>query len=97
MNFDYVVESVSQEFGGQKVTKSLTKAMVQAIFEEITECLSRGQSVGVRGFGTFEVTEKKGRAYREPRNQTLVMKPPCNYPKFRPSGLLKKAVNGEEE
>lgn len=93
MNFDYIVESVAQEYKDQKVTKKLAKDVVRSVFEEITECLARGQSVGVRGFGTFKVIEKKGRVYKEPRNQTLVEKGPSNYPKFIPSGLLKEAVN----
>lgn len=93
MNFEYVVESVAQEFGNQKVTKKLAKEIVRSVFDEITECLSRGQSVGVRGFGTFKVIRKKGRVYKEPRNQTLVKKGESNYPKFVPSGILKGAVN----
>lgn len=93
MNFDYIVESVAQTYREQKMTKKLAKDVVRLIFEEIAECLARGQSVGVRGFGTFKVIEKKGRVYKEPRNQTLIEKGPSNYPKFVPSGLLKDAVN----
>lgn len=97
MNFDYLVESLTQEFKDVRVTKQTSKDIIRFVFDEISEVMSKGQSVGIRGFGTFKVVEKKGRVYIEPRNQTAVEKGPSNYPKFVPSQILKDIVNGEGE
>ncbi len=45
---------------------------VNAIFEEFTAALSRGQRVEIRGFGTFTVKKRETRMGRNPKTGEAV-------------------------
>jgi nucleoid DNA-binding protein len=92
MNFKYLVESCVSQFKDEKITKKTAEAMVRNVFDDISQALTRGEKISVRGFGTFSVIEKKAREYTEPLKKTKVMVEARNYPKFTPSGSLKEAV-----
>jgi nucleoid DNA-binding protein len=94
MKFEYLVDSAVVNYGGQKLTKKLAEQLIRGVFEDIKNGLTEGESLTIRGFGSFKTIDKKGRVYVEPRNQTRIEKPPSKYPKFTPSQLLKDAVNG---
>jgi len=94
MNFQFLVESCVSMFKGQAVTKKIAEAIIRNVFDDISDGMVRGESINVRGFGTFSVTEKKGRAYVEPRTQSTVYVDAKNYPRFSASPVLKDAVKG---
>lgn len=96
MRYDYLVEDAVASYGGEKVTKKVADALIRDVFENIKTALSSGESISIRGFGSFKPIEKKGRAYVEPRNQQRIEKGPSVYPKFTPSPLFKSVLNGEE-
>ena len=96
MKFDYLIEDVMANHGGEKLTKKKAEEIIRGVFDNIKLAMMQGEGLSVRGFGSFKPLEKAGRVYVEPRNQTKVKKGPSIYPKFTPSGKLKKALNGEE-
>jgi len=96
MKFDYLIEDCAATYGGDKVTKAVAEQIIRDVFANIQTALLNGESISIRGFGSFKAVEKKGRVYIEPRNQKPVEKGPSIYPKFVPSGKLKAALNGEE-
>lgn len=95
MRYDYLIEDLVANYGGEKVTKKVAKEIIDDVFDNIEEALVNGEGISIRGFGSFKPIEKKGRVYIEPRNQTPVEKGPSIYPKFTPSNKLKAALNGE--
>jgi DNA-binding protein HU-beta len=94
MNFQFLIESCVAQFKDEKITKKSAEAIIRNVFDDMFEALKRKEKISIRGFGTFDVVEKKGRTYVEPRNQEKIVVGPTNYPKFIASGILKNAVKG---
>lgn len=57
------------------------------------EALLRGDSVKIRGFGSFVIKHKHARLGRNPHTKESQMIAAHNVVLFRPSGNIKKAVN----
>lgn len=48
------------------------EVLVNTMFDEITNALSAGNRVELRGFGAFSVRKREARAARNPKNGTMV-------------------------
>ncbi len=70
--------------------------IVDAIFDEITDALVRGDRVELRGFGAFSVKERDGRLGRNPRTGEAVDVPSKRMPFFKTGKLLRDRINGDE-
>ena len=66
---------------------------IQAIFDIISEALTEGKRVEIRGFGAFSVKEKAARTGRNPRTGEPVEIAAKNTVHFKPGKDLKQAVN----
>ena len=58
----------------QLLRKDIEK-ILEIIFFQILEALSRGQNVEIRGFGTYKIVKRKARIGRNPKNSELVQIP----------------------
>tara|TARA_B100000530_G_C15736636_1_gene399956 strand:- start:404 stop:682 length:279 start_codon:yes stop_codon:yes gene_type:complete len=67
--------------------------LVSAIFDEITNALSAGSRVELRGFGAFSVKSRPGRVGRNPRTGQKVEISEKNVPYFKTGKLLKERLN----
>ena len=67
--------------------------LVSAIFDEITNALSSGGRVELRGFGAFSVKSRPGRVGRNPRTGQKVEISEKNVPYFKTGKLLKERLN----
>jgi nucleoid DNA-binding protein len=72
---------------------SLTSQIINAM----AAALAAGETVELRGLGTFEPRERRGRTARNPRTGEAVIVPARRYVFFRPCGKLKKAVSAAPE
>ncbi len=63
------------------------------ILDRMLEELESGQSVGLSGFGVFEVVTRKPRVGRNPRTKEAVPIPQRQVVTFRPSEKLKLRMN----
>lgn len=63
------------------------------LFDEMKATLEETDSVGVSGFGVFEVVERKPRVGRNPRTREPVPIPRRRVVTFRPSEKLKLRMN----
>ena len=70
------------------------EAAVTAIFEAMTEALSRGDRIELRGFGTFAVKARSPRRGRNPKTGAAVMIAGKRVPFFRTGKELRREVNG---
>lgn len=67
--------------------------ILDAFFEEIKEALKNDRIIELRGFGTFEVRERKGRVQaRNPKTGEIVSVVPHGVAIFRPGKELKDSV-----
>jgi len=67
--------------------------LVNAIFDEITNALSAGGRVELRGFGAFSVKSRPGRVGRNPRTGQKVEISEKNVTYFKTGKLLKERLN----
>lgn len=77
---------------GEILKKDAEKA-VNLFTETVVEALTKGESVRIPGFGTFEVTERAARECRNPRTGETMIVEASKSPKFKPSKALKDSVN----
>lgn len=84
-------EAVYQAVGLSRNESSL---LVESVLEEICKSLERGENVKLSSFGSFLVRQKKGRVGRNPKTGEEVPIEPRRVLVFRPSNILKDAING---
>ena len=58
----------------QLLRKDLEK-ILEIIFLQILEALSRGENIEIRGFGTYKIIKRKARIGRNPKNSQPVQIP----------------------
>lgn len=87
-----LVTKVSREIGS-KISKTECGSVVDVLLSSITEELAQGNSVEIRGFGTFKVRERKARMGRNPSTSEPVAIPARSVPVFTPSKNLRDRVD----
>lgn len=89
-----IVENIAEKTG---LTKTDTSLVVEGIIETLKEAMVSGDSVEIRGFGTFKIKKRAARRARNPRTGEPVDIPAKYVPAFKPSRELKDAVEEENE
>jgi len=84
-----LVEAVNEKIGG---TKKSAEDAVEAVFDTITKALSKGEEVGITGFGVFLAKKRAARMGVNPRTGEKVHIGATTTPKFRAGKSLKDAV-----
>lgn len=69
------------------------ESAVKAILEAMSEALSRGQRIEIRGFGSFTVNHRAPRMGRNPRSGASVAVPEKRVPHFKPGKALRESVD----
>jgi integration host factor subunit beta len=70
------------------------EVMVNAVFESMTEALSRDERIEVRGFGSFVIKHRQAREGRNPKTGELVSVAAKRLPFFKVGKELKLRVDG---
>ncbi|AZR80631.1 MULTISPECIES: HU family DNA-binding protein [Bacillus] len=89
MNKTELIKQVAQE---ANLTQKDATVSVQAILDQITQALAKGDSVQLIGFGTFEVRERSARTGRNPQTGEEMFIPGGKTPAFKAGKSLKEAV-----
>jgi len=71
--------------------------IVNTVFDEIVEAMSRGDRVELRGFGAFSVKNRDARVGRNPRTGEAVDVEAKSVPFFKTGKLLRDRLNGAED
>lgn len=71
-------------------------AAVSAMIEHITNSLSRGESISLIGFGSFNKTTRAARTGRNPQTGAVIDIAASSGVAFKPGKALKDAVNGRD-
>ena len=72
---------------------SLFDPQVDAVFDGIRESLKTGESVEIRGFGTWSQTVRKSRSARNPKTGAAVQVPEKKGVHFKPGLELRRRVD----
>ena len=74
------------------LSKKDVKAVVDGVFDHITEHLTRGDKVQVTGFGSFEVRERKARQGVNPSTGDKIDIAASKAPAFKAGKSLRDSV-----
>ena len=75
------------------LTKDEAFAYLETILETIKKTLETAETVKITGFGSFVVKEKNSRKGRNPQNGEPIMITARKILTFKPSTLLRQAIN----
>lgn len=78
---------------GTGLTKLETEAVVDGFVITVMEALEGGDSVELRGFGSFRVRERAARMARNPQTDEPIEVPRQFVPSFKPSQEFRRVVN----
>jgi len=90
MNKTQLIDAVAEK---AQVTKKVATSTVNAVFDAITEDLTKGEKVSIPGFGTFEVRTRGARTGRNPATGEAVEIAESKNAAFKSSKTLKDAIN----
>ena len=85
-----IIESLAEECG---TSVRETWDIVGTILTTMSDALGRGESIELRGFGTFKIKQYGTYTARNPRTQEKVPVKPKKLPVFTVGKELKEAVN----
>ena len=85
-----LAESVYQEVG---LSRNESAELVEAVLGEVSDALTRGETVKISSFGSFSVRQKGERIGRNPKTGEEVPILPRKVLVFRPSHVLKNRIN----
>ncbi|RKU11982.1 DNA-binding protein [Candidatus Poribacteria bacterium] len=86
---DDIINSVVKETG---LSKKDAGAAVEAFTKTVQDALKKGNSIGLIGFGTFEVRTRAAREGRNPRTGEPLKIAKKKVPAFKAGKKLKDAV-----
>ena len=75
------------------LTQRDVERIVSTVFDQITDALSRGDRVELRGFGAFSVKKRDARMGRNPRTGEAVQVEAKHVPFFKTGKLLRDRLN----
>ncbi len=83
-------EAVYQEVG---LSRNESAELLEAVLNEVSDALARGETVKISSFGSFSVRQKGQRIGRNPKTGEEVPILPRKVLVFRPSQVLKNRIN----
>jgi nucleoid DNA-binding protein len=85
-----IVEIVASSTG---ISKIETEAVVKGFLETVIEAMKSGETIELRGFGSFKVVKRARRVARNPKTNQEVIVPEQFVPVLKMSKDFKHAVN----
>ena len=79
------------------MTKKESAEMMEAVFSIMKNTLESGEMLKISGFGSFLVKAKADRRGRNPQTGESITIEARRILTFKPSNLLRDAINGTEE
>ena len=89
MTKDQIIDAVCAKIG---CSKRQANEMMEAVLEQITKALQKGDKAVFTGFGAFSVSKRKARAGINPKTGERIQIPAMKVPKFKAGKALKEAV-----
>lgn len=87
-----IIEQLYEKVG---FSKKESAEIVELVFDTMKETLERGEKIKISGFGNFVVRQKRPRIGRNPQTGEEIEISARRVLTFRPSQVLKAALNGE--
>lgn len=75
------------------ISKEKAAEVLNAILDEVQNSVSKGESVSLIGFGTFEKRSRAARTGKNPQTGAAIQIPASNTVAFKAGKALKESVN----
>jgi len=89
-----IVRAVSDTTG---IQRSKVAEVLELMIASIVEAMAAGETVELRGFGSFRTFDSKRRFVRNPNTGEMMELPPGRRVRFSPHGRLKEMVGAQKE
>lgn len=86
-----LIERVAKDLG-PGVSKKITAAMVESVFEHLHKAIKKDKRFTYPGFGTFAVKKRKARKGRNPRTGEEIEIAPTRTVAFKPAPHFKASL-----
>ena len=93
MNKSDLVENISERL--KNLSRKEVDLIIDTVFNKMTEALSKGDRIEIRGFGSFEVRVRDSRQGRNPKTGDKVFVTTRRVPFFKVGKELKERINVE--
>jgi len=87
-----IVEKIHQKIG---FSKKESAEIVESVFSVLKSTLETGEKIKIAGFGNFVVKQKADRRGRNPQTGDTITINARRILTFKPSQVLKSAINSE--
>ena len=77
------------------LSKKDSTTMMESVFSIMKESLEAGETIKISGFGSFVVNQKNARRGRNPQTGEAITIEARKVLTFKPSTVLRDAINGE--
>jgi len=84
-----LIESMAKR---AELPRQKAEEIVNGFLDDIVAALKSGDKINVSGFGTFSVTERRGRTGRNPKTGEAIEIAPSKVAKFKAGKILKEAL-----
>lgn len=88
-----LVTQLAERFS--QITHRDTEFAVKTILDAMSDALSRGHRIEIRGFGSFSINRRPPRVGRNPRSGEQVVIAEKLVPHFKPGKALREAVDAQ--
>ena len=85
-----LIESMAKR---AELPRQKAEEIVNGLLDDIVAALKTGDKINVSGFGTFSVTERRGRTGRNPKTGEAIEIAPSKVAKFKAGKILKEALS----
>ena len=87
MTRSQMIETVARKTG---FTEAQVETTMDALFDQIADCLRADEKVTIAGFGRFEMRPRKPKAYTNPKTKVSSRLESTSIPGFKASGRFKQ-------
>jgi nucleoid DNA-binding protein len=84
-----LIDSVAKR---HELARPKAEEIVNGLFDDVVAALKNGDKVNISGFGTFSVSQRKGRIGRNPKTGQSIEIAPSRAAKFKAGKTLKDSL-----
>ena len=88
MTRSQMIETVARKTG---FTEAQVETTMDAMFDQIADCLRADEKVTIAGFGRFEMRPRKPKAYTNPKTKVSSRLESTSIPGFRPAAVSSRS------
>ncbi|MBI5453623.1 MAG: integration host factor subunit beta [Deltaproteobacteria bacterium] len=90
-----LIEIVASKVGN--FSRKDIEVIVDTLFDSMSNSLSKGDKVEIRGFGSFKIKEREGRQGRNPKSGENIFIQSKRVPFFKAGKEIRERINTEDK